>query len=187
MTETPHPDPETPESGPPREPDAPADAADTTSAAAEAADESNATPLPEAKPPRTDEPLPDTRPAAHSDNADDDAAQIADSPEHPDGQHPVDSTLIDWANECSPRTVAVELKRVEQQVRQLLEDRDPRRKRKLAGSRRWSELHDDILTWRYASRLDEQTLRDLERLVSRRHYLFQRLRFLACTRPTWNT
>lgn len=182
MTETPH-DPETPESDPLHEPDAQADTVDASSADTETADDSDATPLPEVETPSTDAPAP----AAYSDDADHDAARIEDSPEHPDGQHPVDSTLIDWPQECSARIVAVELKRVEQQVRQLLKDRDPRRKRKLAGSWRWSELHEDILTWRHTGRLDEQTLHYLERLVSRRHYLFQRLRFLACTRPTWNT
>jgi len=182
MTETPQPDPEPPPSD---ELDVQPDAPDVEPAALESVDDSRPAPAPEA--PGAHDPHAQTPPAAFSDDAEDDAAQIADSPEHPGGQHPVDPTLIDWANECSPRTVAVELKRLEQQVRQLLADRDPRRKRKLAGSRRWAELHDDILAWRYASRLDEQTLSDLQRLISRRHYLFQRLRYLACTRPTWNT
>ncbi len=92
-----------------------------------------------------------------------------------------------WDSEMSAHKIVVELKRIETEVRQLLEGRDSKRKRKLGGTRRWQELTDDIITWRYAGRIDETTLRRLQDLVTRRHYLFQRLRFLAGTRPTWNT
>ena len=69
----------------------------------------------------------------------------------------------------------------------MLEGRDSRRKRKLGGTRRWMELEEDIIQWYYAGRFDEPTLQRLRELVSKRHYLFRRLRFIAGTRPTWNT
>ena len=187
MTETPHPDPDSPESGETDEPSAQPEPADAEPEGVAATEDVNETPLPAVEALGTSEPDLQAPPYAYSEDTDGDAAQIVESPE-PHGEHaPVDRALIDWASECSPRTVAVELKRVEEHVRQLLEDRDSRRKRKLAGSRRWAELHEDILSWRHAGRMDEQVLRDLERLVSRRHYLFRRLSYLAGTRPTWNS
>lgn len=93
----------------------------------------------------------------------------------------------DLEYEGSAHKVVVELKHVEQEVRQLLEDRDTRRKRKLSGTHRWRELEDDIRAWRSGGRFDETSLDRLCGLVNRRHYLFKRLRFLAATRPTWNS
>lgn len=89
--------------------------------------------------------------------------------------------------EFSTSRIAGELRRIEKEVRTLLEDRDPRRKRKLAGSVRWAELEEDILSWRFVGRINEDDLRQLQRLVSTRNYLFTRLRFLATTRPIWNS
>ena len=43
----------------------------------------------------------------------------------------------DWENELSAHRVAVELRRIESEVRVLLEERDPKRKRKLSGTSRW--------------------------------------------------
>ena len=94
---------------------------------------------------------------------------------------------FDWEYETSAHNVVVELKRIELEVRQLLEDRDTRRKRKLSGTHRWRELEDDLRSWRYAGRFDIAALDLLSGLVTRRHYLFRRLRFLASTRPTWNS
>ena len=93
----------------------------------------------------------------------------------------------DWENELSAHRVAVELRRIESEVRAILEERDPKRKRKLSGTHRWHELEDDILSWRFSGRIDEDSLRRLQKLIGRRHYLFHRLRFLSSTRPTWNT
>lgn len=95
--------------------------------------------------------------------------------------------LPDWENEKSAHKIIVELKRVESEVRRLLEGRDGRRKRKLAGTRRWRELEDDLIAWRHTRRIDELTIRSLHELITRRHYLFQRLRFVASTRPTSNS
>ncbi len=93
----------------------------------------------------------------------------------------------DWEDELSAHRVAVELRRIESDVRAIIEERDPKRKRKLSGTYRWHELEDDIITWRFSGRFDEDTLRRLQELIGRRHCLFHRLRFLASTRPTWNT
>jgi len=82
---------------------------------------------------------------------------------------------------------AVELKHIETEVRELLEQFDTRRKRKLSGTRRWRELEDDILRWRFSGRFDEEALGRLQRLVARRHHLFHRLRFFADTRVRWNS
>jgi hypothetical protein len=89
--------------------------------------------------------------------------------------------------DTSSRRIAVELKRVELEVRDLLEGRDNKRKRKLAGTRRWLELEEDVISWRYTDRFDQRTLDRLQQLIVRRHFLFRRLRFLAGTRRTWNT
>lgn len=109
-----------------------------------------------------------------------DAAGLVGSFEHQAGDR-------DWSNELSSHKVIVELKKIETDVREILGERDPKRKRKLAGTRRWQELEDDILSWRYTDRFDETNLARLNELITRRHYLFGRLRFLAATRPTWNT
>ncbi len=93
----------------------------------------------------------------------------------------------DWENELSAHHVAVELRRIESKLRSMLEEGDTKRKRKLSGTARWHELEDDILSWRFSGRFDESTLQRLQELIGRRHYLFNRLRFLASTRPTWNS
>ncbi len=98
-----------------------------------------------------------------------------------------DPELAKWGKERSAHQIIVELKRIESEVRRLLEGRDSKRKRKLAGTRRWLELEEDLLSLRYSGRVDESTLRSLQDLVVRRHHLFTRLRFIAATRPTWNT
>ena len=92
----------------------------------------------------------------------------------------------DWSNESSPHVLIVELKRIESEIREALELRDTKRKRKLAGTRRWLELQEDIMSWRFSGRFDEPTLRRLEQLITKRHYLFTRLRFLEGTRPIRN-
>ena len=40
---------------------------------------------------------------------------------------------------------------------------------------------------RFSGRMNEDTLRELTRLVMQRHFLFSQLGFVASTRPTWNT
>ena len=92
----------------------------------------------------------------------------------------------DWSNESSPHVLIVELKRIESEIREALELRDTKRKRKLAGTRRWLELQEDVISWRFSGRFDEPTLRRLEQLITKRHYLFTRLRFLEGTRPIRN-
>jgi hypothetical protein len=93
----------------------------------------------------------------------------------------------DWENELSAHRVAVELRRIESEVRALLEERDPKRKRKLSGTSHWQELEEEVVRWRFSGRFNEEALRRVQELIARRHYLFNRLRFLASTRPTWNT
>ncbi len=98
-----------------------------------------------------------------------------------------DHRQVDWDDELSTHTIVVELKRIEKEIRRLLNGRDQRRKRKLGGTRRWLDLEADILSWRHTSRIDEATLVHLQALTARRHHLFRRLRFLAGTRPVWNS
>ena len=83
--------------------------------------------------------------------------------------------------------IAVELKHIEREVRELLEDRDIKRKRKLAGTYRWLELEEDVRNLLYTGRIDMETLRRLQGLVTRRHHLFRKLKFLSGTRPVWNS
>jgi len=92
-----------------------------------------------------------------------------------------------WDRERNPLRIAFELKRIEAEVRSLLENRDPKRKRRLAGTRRWNELEEDIIAHRHTGRIDEPSLLRLSQLITRRHYLFRRLRFVSSTRPTLNS
>ena len=94
---------------------------------------------------------------------------------------------LPWDREVSAQRIAGELRRIEGEIRRLLEDHDTRRKRKLAGTRRWNELEEDIIQWRFSGRINDDLLRQVHTLVMRRHHLFNRLRFLATTRPTWNS
>lgn len=115
-----------------------------------------------------------------------DAGAVVDEPDS-SGALAAESTEPDWTNELSAQRIAVELKRIEAEIRRLLQDRDHRRKRKLGGTRRWHELEEDIIAWRYSGRYDEPTLIRISELVAQRHYLFKRLRFITSTRPVWNT
>ena len=90
-------------------------------------------------------------------------------------------------HEVVAHRIAVELKRVEAEVRELLEESDSKRKRKLSGSRRWRELEEDLLAWRFAGRVEPKVLAKLRQLVARRNYLFDRLRFATGTRTRWNS
>lgn len=93
----------------------------------------------------------------------------------------------DWQAEMSARRIAIELRKIETHIRELLQDRDLRRRRKLAGTYRWRELEDDLNELRTSRRVDPDTINEIQRLVYRRHFLFTQLRFAAATRPTWNT
>lgn len=102
-------------------------------------------------------------------------------------EEPREEAEADWDNEMSVKRISIELGRIEKQVRALLGDQDPKRKRKLAGTRRWLELEDDIRDLLHSGRLDNHVIRELHMLVIQRHRLFRRLNFLTGTRPTWNT
>ena len=93
----------------------------------------------------------------------------------------------EWEDEFSGHRVAIELARIESDVRKILDERDPKRKRKFTGTRRWQELEEDIISLKFAGRMDENILRELNKLVMQRHFLFRQLCFIASTRPTWNT
>ena len=122
-------------------------------------------------------------------DSDSDTDAMGDAPDVPASQSEAAQPAKehDWEYEGSAHNVVVELKRIELEVRRLLEERDTKRKRKLSGTHRWRELEDDIRAWRHTGRFDETCLKSLSELVVRRHHLFKRLRFLATTRPTWNT
>jgi hypothetical protein len=93
----------------------------------------------------------------------------------------------DWEHEFSAHRIAAELSRIEIEVRRLIEDYDPKRKRRFTGTSRWHELEEDLLGLRFTGRADEDTLRRVFEHIARRHFLFGQLRFVASTRPTWNT
>lgn len=126
----------------------------------------------------------ETRPAS-GDEAGSDAGILGEAPEPVvlSRRHRVG----DWESELSAHAVGIELKCIEDEVRAILEDRDPRRKRRLNGTSRWQELEDDLISWRFSGRFSEDALRRLGELIARRHHLFRHLRFLASTRPTWNS
>ncbi len=115
-----------------------------------------------------------------------DAGTVRAEPgDHPGSDEPNENT--DWGSELSAHRIVVELKRIEAQVLEMLEGRDSKRKRKLSGTRRWNNLEEDLIAWHHTARFDKQTLARLRELITKRHYLFGRLRFLAGTRPTWNS
>lgn len=95
----------------------------------------------------------------------------------------VKERAANWSNERSAHRIAIELKHVEAEVRRFLENFDSRRKRRLAGTRRWLELEEDIISWRFSGRPDEETLAQISALIAKRHYLFKQLEFLTTDRP----
>ena len=92
-----------------------------------------------------------------------------------------------WDVEPEIQHISSELRAIEAEVRSLFEGRDPKRKRKFAGTRRWLELEEDVIALKYSGRFSEESLVTVQRLAVRRHYLYHRLRFLCSTRPTWNS
>lgn len=93
----------------------------------------------------------------------------------------------EWEHEFSGHKLAAELARIEAELKRILEDRDPKRKRKLGGPARLRELEEDIVAMKFAGRMDEDQLRNLSHLIIQYHFLFDQLRFVASTRSTWNT
>lgn len=93
----------------------------------------------------------------------------------------------EWQHEFSGPRIGIELARIEAACRSILDERDPKRKRKFTGTRRWHELEEDIIGLKFTGRIPEDQLRELSRLIARRHFLFAQLRFVASTRATWNT
>ena len=132
------------------------------------------------------EPSQSTVPLTESDDAGD-ADRIPDEEVGPAPKTAESRKPASLDHEMSAHRIAVELKRVEAEVRDLLEGRDSKRKRKLSGTRRWHELQEDVISWRYTGRFDEQSLRRLQELIAKRDYLFRRLSYIAGTRPEWNT
>lgn len=115
-----------------------------------------------------------------------DAARIADDGDDSGEEFPQNETS-GLEHDVAAYRIAVELKRVETEVREILEMRDPKRKRKLAGSRRWRELEEEMIGWSYSQRFDGASIARLRNLVARRNYLFDRLRFVTGTRSRWNS
>lgn len=131
-----------------------------------------------------------TRPdpaATFEDAAVSDADKVSDEPQSSTAAPAPIEARADLKRETSAHRIAVELKRIETEIRAILEDRDTRRKRRLAGTRGWQELEEDIRSWRCTRRFDAPTLDRLDRLITRRHHLFSHLRYVASTRPVWNT
>jgi len=93
----------------------------------------------------------------------------------------------DWEKELSSQRVAVQLRHIEEQVRAIIDSRDSKRKRKLTGTQRWRELEEDIISWQFSGRFEESQIQRVRELVVQRDHLFNHLRFLASTRPTWNS
>gem|GEM_PF-5145708 len=139
------------------------------------------------KPDASKQPPSGENPPAVSDNVLSDVARVPYSPVAATVPRRPRRTTGDWEYEMSAHNVVVELKRVENDVRAALEGVDNKRKRRLGGTQRWYELQDDILSWWYSGRVPEESLRRLQELIVRRHYLFNRLRFLASTRPVMNS
>lgn len=113
-----------------------------------------------------------------------DASMILEPPQGP--AEPMAVTMR-WDAYASAHHIGIELKHLEDTIRDLLEPIDPRRKRKFSGTRRWHELEDDLRAMRFSGRVPETTIAQILQLVAKRHTLYRRLSFLSSTRPTWNT
>lgn len=116
-----------------------------------------------------------------------DTDTIADEPESTSTAPASVEAPADLGRETSAHRVGIELKRIETEIRTILEGRDTRRKRRLTGTRYWQELEEDIRSWRHTMRFDPPTLDRLDRLITRRHHLFGHLRYIVSTRPVWNS
>lgn len=125
--------------------------------------------------------------AAFEDAAVSDTDTIADEPESTSTAPAPVEAPADLGRETSAHRVGIELKRIETEIRTILEGRDTRRKRRLTGTRYWQELEEDIRSWRHTMRFDPPTLDRLDRLITRRHHLFGHLRYIVSTRPVWNS
>lgn len=125
--------------------------------------------------------------SAFEDAAVDDTDTIADEPESTSTAPAPVEAPADLGRETSAHRVGIELKRIETEIRTILEERDTRRKRRLTGTRYWQELEEDIRSWRHTMRFDPPTLDRLDRLITRRHHLFGHLRYIVSTRPVWNS
>ena len=109
-------------------------------------------------------------------------------PSEPSPEQPSEQTQRKTHDlQAETHALAVELTRIEKTVRERLEGVDPRRRRKLEGTRRWHELQEDMMALQHTSNMDEKVIREVLALCAKRHQLFQRLNFLVATRPTWNT
>ena len=125
--------------------------------------------------------------AAFEDVAVNDTDQVADEQKSSTAAPAPTEAPADLARETSAHRLGIELKRIETEIRTILEGRDTKRKRRLTGTRQWQELEEDIRSWRCTRRFDAPTLDRLDRLITRRHHLFGHLRYVASTRPVWNT
>jgi hypothetical protein len=125
----------------------------------------------------------DTEPTAQADDSD----QPPRTPPARTSRQEQDANSDAWDRHWSAARLGHELNLVETEVRQLLEGKDPKRKRKFTGTRRWQELEEDIVASYYNERMDITTIQNLNQLIARRHAMFRRLQFLAGTRPTWNS
>ncbi len=125
--------------------------------------------------------------ATFEDAAVSDTDSVSDEPESSTAAPAPIEAPADLMRVTSAHRIAVELKRIETEIREILEGRDTRRKRRLAGTRGWQELEEDIRSWRGTGRFDPPTLDRLDQLITRRHHLFGHLRFVASTRPVWNS
>ena len=125
--------------------------------------------------------------ATFDDHAVSDTDQVADEQKSSTAAPAPTEAPADLARETSAHRIGIELKRIETEIRTILEGRDTKRKRRLTGTRQWQELEEDIRSWRCTRRFDAPTLDRLDRLITRRHHLFGHLRYVASTRPVWNT
>lgn len=92
-----------------------------------------------------------------------------------------------WEPNVRARTLSVELRRIEFEIRELLKYGDIKRKRKYEGTRRWMELLEDVVAMRYTGQVSDEALKRVAELVAKRQQLFRELNFVVATRHRWNT
>lgn len=80
-----------------------------------------------------------------------------------------------------------DLKAVTAEAREILNAAPGRVKIDLENPQGWQELHEALLGDRLGTRLPGESVDQLRRLIARWRQYYERLRFVARTRPVWNS
>ena len=97
-----------------------------------------------------------------------------------------------YTPECQPsiescNALLRDLESIVAETREFIERAHVRRKYDLHNPGDWLSLQEDLHTDRFANSLDAQSIARLQSCCVRWLHRYRRLRFIAATRPVWNT